>query len=397
MISKFTRIFFIVILLSVLVSCSTKPKDPTEPFWGQWEYYDTQNGYDAFRYDIEFVSDGTFLIPDTPYLMVNTFEYGLLDGNRLRLTAMGQSEIVEYDLEGDMLKLIFEDGYNLYRRKGSSEFEKEGVHENEGKEQVNTSKESPEDLTNKKKSKDVMEMVFIPKGEFQMGCDPNHNGKYNCRSNELPLHTVNLRGYAIDKTEVTNAQYAQCVQADQCKTPKETSISRIEYYYGNPEFDNFPVVNVSWYDAQEYCSWIGKRLPTEAEWEKAARGTTPIAYPWGDADPTCDFVDFINLDKGIMCGKPISEVGSFQDGASPYGLLDMAGNVSEWVSDFYSDSYYEESPDSYPTGPLEGTTVVIRGGFGSQNPLYLRTSLRNGVIPNNYYETLGFRCAASGR
>jgi len=110
------RIFVAVVLLSVINSCSSNPKDPAEPLWGQWQYYETENGYDAFQYDIEFVSDGTFLILDTPHLSVNTFEYGILEGNRLRLTALGQSEILWYELEGDQLKLIFEDGYNLYRR-----------------------------------------------------------------------------------------------------------------------------------------------------------------------------------------------------------------------------------------------------------------------------------------
>lgn len=114
-----TKLILILLVLLLIVSCSIKSKDPTESFWGQWEYVDSKDGYDAFEYDIEFVSDGTFLIPETPMLMVNTFEYGLLDGNRLRLTALGQSEIIGYELDGDQLKLIFEDGYNLYRRKGS--------------------------------------------------------------------------------------------------------------------------------------------------------------------------------------------------------------------------------------------------------------------------------------
>lgn len=116
---ELTKIILVLLVLLLIVSCSEKSKDPTESFWGQWEYVDSKNGYDAFQYNIEFVSDGTFLIPETPMLMVNTFEYGLLDGNRLRLTALGQSEIVGYELSGDQLKLIFEDGYNLYRRKGS--------------------------------------------------------------------------------------------------------------------------------------------------------------------------------------------------------------------------------------------------------------------------------------
>jgi len=117
--STFCKIFFILIIFSLLLSCSSRPKNPAEILLGQWTYIDNENGYDAFYYNIEFVSDGTFLIPDSPYLMVNTFEYGLLEGNRLRLTALGQSEIVGYELDGDQLKLIFEEGFNLYQRKGT--------------------------------------------------------------------------------------------------------------------------------------------------------------------------------------------------------------------------------------------------------------------------------------
>ena len=125
------RVFAVVLLLSVLVSCSSKPKDPTEPFWGKWTYYDTEgenynsylytyrSEYEDFQYDIEFLSDGTFLIPDCPYLIVNTLEYSLVDDNRLKLTALGISEIIEYELDGDQLKLIFDDVSNLYQREDS--------------------------------------------------------------------------------------------------------------------------------------------------------------------------------------------------------------------------------------------------------------------------------------
>lgn len=238
------------------------------------------------------------------------------------------------------------------------------------------------------------DMVFVPEGEFEMGCDPEHNGALSCVEEELPLHTVYLDGFHIDRFEVTNAHYAQCVEAGDCAAPKQFSSTTRERYYDDPDFTDYPVIYVDWNDAAAYCTWAGKQLPTEAQWEKAARGLSPQAHPWGDGDPGCSVVNAYDNPSADYCVGDTSEVGAYPEGGSPYGAMDMAGNVYEWVADWYDSAYYSTSPAENPTGPENGVYKVLRGGSWSNAWYYLRTAYRSfaSPIPSYYGNNIGFRC-----
>ena len=240
---------------------------------------------------------------------------------------------------------------------------------------------------------DGMTMVYIPAGKFRMGSSDEQiaQAKENCPncnfSGEQPQHEVYLDAYWIDQTEVTNAMYALCVQAGVCQPPGQVRSPTRADYYANSQYASFPVIFVSWDDAQTYCGWAGGRLPTEAEWEKAARGYDGRVYPWGDAPPDCALLSY------NKCQGDTTSAGSYLGGASPYGLLDISGNVWEWVQDWYAGDYYGGSPVENPVGPATGQFRVLRGGAWSSEIRHVRATYRLWQIPSGQYDHIGFRCA----
>ena len=258
-----------------------------------------------------------------------------------------------------------------------------------------------------------MTLLCVPTGEFTMGSGDN---------DEKPPHIVYLDAFWIDQTEVTNAMFRKFVDETHYETDAEKAGSANVFdpvTYSWPATnganwrhprgsdsdlngqDDYPVVQVTWNDAKAYCEWAGRRLPTEAEWEKAARGTDGRTYPWGFQAVAGNLLNFAdrnlevpwgdkNVDDGYQYAAP---VGHYPEGKSPYGALDMAGNVWEWVADWYGETTYASSPGRNPTGPETGSAHVVRGGGWNDGAADVRAARRYGLGPDGLGENGGFRCA----
>jgi len=267
-------------------------------------------------------------------------------------------------------------------------------------------------------------MVYVPAGEFIMGstdadvdsalalCNEYHSDcPRSWFEDEQPQHTVYLDAFYIDKAEVTNAQFAQFLNEQ--GNQEEGGVTWLDIgdencritesggqYQPKSGYGDHPGIEVSSYGARAYCKWLGKRLPTEAEWEKAARGTDGRTYPWGNASDGSR-VNFCDRNCKLDCKNTGADdgyagtapVGSYPAGVSPYGALDMAGNVWEWVADWYDSGYYASSPESNPKGAASGDYRVFRGGSWASDAAFVRAAYRYRLTPGDTRNDVGFRCA----
>lgn len=245
------------------------------------------------------------------------------------------------------------------------------------------------------------EMVKIPAGTFLMGSDKKVDR--NAYQPEFPQRKVYLDAYEIDKYEVTTVQFLKFVLATDRKP-------LIDWQYEGGNFQetmaNHPVMHVSWFDADAYCRWAGKRLPTSAEWEKAARGEDGRIYPWGNEPAGLSRANFgrtglsgpvRDRPERLLLYPPIISVDKYDNGVSPYGVFQLAGNVAEWTADWYDPHYYKTAPDRNPKGPEKGTQRAFRGGGWIDSTPSVRPAQRNGTDPNTKMNWLGFRCARDAK
>ena len=287
----------------------------------------------------------------------------------------------------------------------SDQFDEDSDQSDESEMSDETVDETPDEVADEAPDEDTAWVIdctddecVVPAGPFMMGCNEALDSE--CNPSEFPYHEVTLSQFKIDKYEVTAAQYQACVDNGACNNDNESEPQYEGYSdsiycnMGKPGRDNYPMNCVSWFGAKAYCEWVGKRLPTEAEWEKAARGPDGRVYPWGNETATCDYAVTTDESNVYGCGTDSTlPVGSKPLGASPYGALDMAGNISEWCNDWFHVSYYSISPSDDPQGPDTGTRKVIRGEDWQSYSDGLRVSKRKLNHPGTRQQIWGFRCA----
>ncbi|MBS0150653.1 MAG: SUMF1/EgtB/PvdO family nonheme iron enzyme [Nitrospira sp.] len=243
------------------------------------------------------------------------------------------------------------------------------------------------------------ELILVPAGEFLMGSDKKTDRL--AYRGEIPQRRVYLDAFEIDKYEVTNLEYLKFILATG-RNPQ------LDWRYDGGNFQesmtHHPVMHVTWHDADTYCKWAGRRLPTEAEWEKAARGEDGRTNPWGNQSAGLSRANFgrtglsgpvRDRPERLLMYPPIISVDKYENSVSPYGLYQTMGNVAEWVSDWYSQDYYKTAPDRNPRGPETGTQKAFRGGGWMDSTTTMRVAMRNGTDPNTKINWLGFRCAKS--
>lgn len=237
---------------------------------------------------------------------------------------------------------------------------------------------------------DGMELIYISAGKFDMGSESGN-------LNESPVHTVSLNGYWLDRTEVTNEMFVRFLNAEGNKQEGGSTwldpIDPLVWVFEKdgawqtlPGKEKYPIVNVSWYGAKSYCVWAGRDLPTEAQWEYAAKGTDSHRFPWGNDAPDCNQARFSG------CGNTPVETGYLLQGSNRWGIFDLAGNVAEWINDRYAADYYQKSPQVDPPGPINGYYRVIRGGYWASTYLALQTSHRDWAGADERINSVGFRC-----
>jgi len=240
-------------------------------------------------------------------------------------------------------------------------------------------------------------MVFIPEGPFTMGFEIENDNEWG-DMDEDPVHEVTLSAYWMDKYEVTSYDFAEFLNSHQASAGRFIEITpsvTVEFvegkYLSRPELENLPVNRISWYGADAYCRWKGKRLPTEAEWEKAARGTDQRIFPWGNEFPDNSRVTYRRKfsEIGFKVMEPVYSMGR---GVSPYGIHHMAGNVWEWVADWFDGGTYEDRELKDPKGPETGISKVLRGGNWYYKAYYMRTTYRFNERPDQFNIWQGFRC-----
>ena len=242
------------------------------------------------------------------------------------------------------------------------------------------------------------EMVLIPDGIFTMGYNIDNKKEWG-DTDEEPVHKVFLKSYYIDRYEVSASQFSNFLNQHKKQSSLYfqpglgVTIEKIDSLFRpRAGLENYPVNRVSWFGADAYCRWANKRLPTEAEWEKASRGTDGRVFPWGDEFPTNERVTF-RRKFNLLGFNALEKIDSMPAGRSPYGIHHMAGNVWEWVNDWYRDIYYEVSPYANPKGPDSGTSKVLRGGNWYHKAYYMRTTYRFNDKPDAFKNWQGFRCA----